>query len=114
MRCGCGADDCRGMLYSIQHSFAHHDEPPAASPLMQLVWRQRRAAAAAASAFPQLPAPAPLQVPAPITVSRQRYEAVHVYARNHPLSPGAAVRRRLLRSRRAAASRLAFRATGSA
>ncbi len=114
MRCVCGGEHCRGMLYSIQHSFALDDEPPAASPLMQLVWRHRRAAAAAASAFPQLPAPAPVEMPAPITVSRQRYEAVHVYARNHPLSPGAAARRRLLRSRRAAASRLAFRATGSA
>jgi hypothetical protein len=114
MRCGCGAEDCRGMLYSIQHSFAHRDEPPAASPLMQLVWRQRRAAAAAAPAFPQLPAPAPAERPAPITVSRERYEPAHVYARNHRFSPGTFARRRLLRSRREVASRLAFRATGSA
>ena len=100
------------MLYSIQHSFAHQEEPPAASPLMQLVWRQRHAAAAA-SAFPQLPAPAPVDRPAPITVSRERYEPAHVYARNSRFSPGAFARRRLLRTRRAAASRLAFRATGS-
>ncbi len=114
MRCGCGAEECRGMLYSIQHSFAHQDEAPAASPLMQLVWRRRHVAAAAASAFPQLlPTPLPAEAPAPISVSRQRYEAVHVYARNHPLSPAAAARRRLLRTRRSAASRLAFRATGS-
>jgi hypothetical protein len=111
MRCSCGADDCRGMLYSIQHSFAHHDEPPAASPLMQLVWRQRRAAAAAAPAFPQLPVPLPARVPAG---AHQRYEPAHVYARNQRLSPAAFARRRLLRSRRLAASRLAFRATGSA
>jgi len=114
MRCGCGAADCRGTLYSIQHSFAHRDEAPAASPLMQLVWRQRRAAAAAASAFPQLPVPLPAEAPAPINVSRQRYEPAHVYARRHPLSPAASMRRRLLRTRRAGASRLAFRATGSA
>ena len=44
------------------------------------------AAATAASAFPQLlPTPLPAEAPAPISVSRQRYEAVHVYARNHPL-----------------------------
>ena len=101
------------MLYSIQYSFAHRDEAPAASPLMQLIWRRRHAAAAMASAFPQLPVPLPTEAPAPITVSRQRYEAVHVYARNHPLSPAASARRRLLRTRRATASRLAFRATGS-
>ncbi|WP_395612647.1 SET domain-containing protein [Allosphingosinicella sp.] len=111
MRCGCGAEACRGMLYSIQYSFAQQDEAPAASPLMQLVWR-RRHAAAAASAFPQLPLPA--EAPAPITVSRQRYEAVHVYARSHSPSPATTARRRLLRTRRVAASRLAFRATGSA
>ena len=114
MRCGCGAEDCRGTLYSIQHSFALQDEAPAASPLMQLVWRQRRAAAAAASAFPQLPVPLPAEALAPINVSRQRYEPAHVYARRHPLSPAASMRRRLLRMRRAGASRLAFRATGSA
>jgi hypothetical protein len=114
MKCGCGADDCRGMLYSIQYSFAHNDAPPAASPLMQLVWRQRRAAAAAAPAFPQLPAPLPAEAPAPVTASRQRYEAAHVYARRSPLSPATSMRRRLLRTRRAGAARLAFRATGSA
>jgi hypothetical protein len=81
---------------------------------MQLVWRQRRAAAAEAPAFPQLPAPLPAEAPAPVKVSRQRYEAAHLYARSHPLSPGGLARRRLIRSRRAAASRLAFRQTGSA
>jgi hypothetical protein len=114
MKCGCGAEDCRGTLYAIQHSFAHHDEAPAASPLMQLVWRNRHAAAAAASAFPQLPAPMPASVPAPINVSRQHYEPAHIYARPYSPSPAASLRRRLLRTRRSGASRLAFRATGSA
>lgn len=114
MKCGCGAEDCRGMLYSIQYSFAHHDEPPAASPLMQLVWRRRHAAAAAASAFPQLPVPMPAEAPAPVAASRQRYEPAHVYARPFRASQSPSMRRRLLRTRRAGASRLAFRATGSA
>lgn len=112
MGCSCGAAECRGTLYSIQHAFAHQDEPPAASPLMQLVWRRRHAAAAAASAFPQLPAPVPAETPA-AAARRKRYEPAHVYARNQPLTPGAAARRRLLRNRRAATARLAWRQTGS-
>ena len=32
MRCGCGAADCRGMLYAIQHSFAHAPTPPRGEP----------------------------------------------------------------------------------
>ena len=109
MTCSCGAAQCREMLYSIQHSFAHRDEPPAASPLMQLVWRRRHAAAQDASAFPQLPVPATQPVPAP--AKRQRYEAAHVYARRVPLSQASAFRRRLMRSRRADAVRRAWRET---
>lgn len=44
MRCGCEAPECREVLYAIQRSFADQDEPPAASPLMQLVWRKRHEA----------------------------------------------------------------------
>lgn len=44
MRCVCSAPDCRGVLYAIQRSFAGQEEAPAASPLMQLVWRKRHAA----------------------------------------------------------------------
>lgn len=42
MECGCDAPDCRKHLYAIQRSFADDDEPPAASPMMQLVWKKRR------------------------------------------------------------------------
>lgn len=41
MRCGCSAPDCRKVLFAIQRSFADQEEPPVASPLMQLVWRKR-------------------------------------------------------------------------
>jgi hypothetical protein len=101
MRCGCGAAECRGMLYSIQHSFAAQAEPPKASPLMQLVWRHRRAAAAAA-AVPQLPAAPP------------RFEPALPIGRRLPLLPASAARRRLLRSRRTAGARFAWRALGQA
>lgn len=101
MRCGCGAAECRGTLYAIQHSFADRPEPPLASPLMQLVWRHRRAAAAA-SAFPQLPAAPP------------RFEPALAVGRRHALLPASAARRRLLRARRSAGSRLAWRAVSQA
>ena len=109
MACSCGAAGCRKMLYSIQHSFAHQAEPPPASPVMQLVWRNRHAAAAA-SAFPQLPVPAPAAAPRrPAAALR----AGHGYQRRYPLLPATATRRRLLRARRAGASSLAWRAFGS-
>jgi hypothetical protein len=97
MACGCGAPECRGMLYAIQRSFADRPEPPVASPLMQLVWRHRHAAA---SALPQLP---PRLAP--------------VWSLGHrPAGFQAAIarRRRLLRGRRAASSRLPWEALSSA
>ena len=100
MPCSCGAENCRRMLYSIQHSFAQWAEPPPASPLMQLVWRNRRAAAAA-SAFPQLPVPAPAAMPAATPALPPRFEPAHGYQRRYPLLPATATRRRLLRARRA-------------
>ena len=102
MRCGCGAAECRGMLYSIQNSFAGQAEPPKASPLMQLVWRQRQAAAVAPAPCPQLPAAPP------------RFEPALAVGRRLPLLPATAARRRLLRGRRAAGSRFAWRALGQA
>ncbi len=55
MACTCGATGCRRGLHAIQVSFADQDAPPAASPLMQLVWRKRRQVPEeAAPAFPQL------------------------------------------------------------
>ncbi|HKR23781.1 MAG TPA: SET domain-containing protein-lysine N-methyltransferase, partial [Allosphingosinicella sp.] len=62
MHCSCGAQGCRGTLYAIQRSFADRPEPPMASPLMQLVWRQRRVPALA-GAFPQLVPAAPRYQP---------------------------------------------------
>ena len=63
MHCACGAPGCRGTLFAIQRSFADRPEPPMASPLMQLVWRQRRSRRMA-NAFPQLAMPAaPLYQP---------------------------------------------------
>lgn len=38
MPCGCGAQQCRKMLFAIQYSFAG-SEPPPATPLMQRIWR---------------------------------------------------------------------------
>jgi hypothetical protein len=111
MACSCGAEDCRRMLYSIQYAFAHRDEAPPASPVMQLVWRNRHAAAAA-SAFPQLPVPAPAAVPASAPALPPRFEPGHGYQRRYPL-PATATRRRLLRVRRAGGTRLAWRALGS-
>jgi hypothetical protein len=54
MRCGCGTASCRKDLRAIQISFAHAATPPAATPLMQTVWRNRRAPAPEKPAFPQL------------------------------------------------------------
>ena len=99
MQCSCGAPDCRGMLYAIQRSFADRPEPPMASPLMQLVWRQRRVPALA-SAFPQLAAPA-----AP------RYQPT---GRRLHLLPATIARRRALRDRRARRPGFAWPALSSA
>jgi len=101
MSCACGAAECRNMLYAIQRSFADRDEPPAASPVMQLVWRHRRAAARA-TALPQLPAAPP------------RFEPALGLSRRLPLLPASAARRRLLRARRSAGGRLARRALSQA
>ena len=104
MACSCGAEDCRKMLYSIQHAFAHQAEPPAASPVMQLVWRNRHAAAAA-SAFPQLPVPAARRgagaaaavragprLSAPLSVAARHRDspasAAHAQGRGDRASPG--------------------------
>ncbi len=53
MACECRAKGCRRGLHAIQISFADRDEPPPASPLMQLLWRTRRAEPITDSAFPQ-------------------------------------------------------------
>lgn len=91
MPCACGALGCRQMLYAIQHSFAHAPAPPVASPLMQLVWRHRRAAA---FALPPLPAATP-----------PRYQPAFGFGRRLAPLPASIVRRRLLRARRAMGSR---------
>lgn|GEM_PF-1336762 len=101
MPCGCGAAECRGMLYSIQHSFAAQAEPPKASPLMQLVWRHRRAALGA-GVFPQLPAAPP------------RFEPAFALGRRLPVLPASMARRRLLRAGRAGGGRLAWRSLNQA
>jgi hypothetical protein len=101
MRCGCGAADCRGTLFAIQHSFAELVEPPKASPLMQLVWRHRRIPAGV-SIFPRLPVPQP----AP------RFDPARLFARRLSALPASVQRRRLLRDRRAARARPVSRAWG--
>jgi len=113
MACSCGAESCRKMLYSIQYAFAHQEAPPPASPVMQLVWRNRHAAAAAASAFPQLEIPAPAAVPVAAPALPPHFEPGHGYQRRYPLLPATARRRRLLRTRRAGGTSLAWRASGS-
>ncbi|HYN45106.1 MAG TPA: SET domain-containing protein-lysine N-methyltransferase [Allosphingosinicella sp.] len=102
MGCGCGAAECRGILYAIQRSFAERAQPPEASPLMQLVWHHRRAAFGA-SAFPQLPAAAP-----------PRFQPAWSFGRRPPILPASLARRRMLRARRAGGSRLAWRALSQA
>jgi hypothetical protein len=102
MRCGCGAAECRGTLYAIQHSFADRPEPPQASPLMQLVWRHRRAPIGTTN-VPQLPA-----APQP------RFEPAFAFTRRPALLPATVVRRRLLRTRTARNIRLPWRALGEA
>lgn len=54
MACSCAAKGCRLGLHAIQISFADRDEPPPASPMMQLLWRKRRVRPEEGSAFPQL------------------------------------------------------------
>jgi hypothetical protein len=64
MACDCRAVGCRRGLHAIQISFADRDEPPPASPLMQLLWRTRRVKPAESSAFPQFEQPVrPLVLP---------------------------------------------------
>lgn len=99
MPCSCGAAGCRKMLYAIQHSFAQAPAPPEASPLMQLVWRRRRAAAAA---IPSLPAAAP-----------PRFKPAFAFTRRLPVLPATATRRRLLRAGRTM-SRVPWRALSEA
>ena len=65
MVCACQSQLCRHGLFAIHISFAQHDQPPPASPLMQLVWRKRRIAPSPGTAFPQLvevPVETPLRV----------------------------------------------------
>ena len=106
MRCSCGAEGCRGMLYAIQHSFAACAEPPQASPLMQLVWRTRRG-----------PVPAPALVPIPATVPAMlpvpAFQPAWSYGRRLPMHPASLSRRRRLRERGARLS-LHWRALSSA
>ena len=54
MICSCAAKGCRQGLHAIQISFADREEPPPASPLMQLLWRKRRVKPEERPAFPQL------------------------------------------------------------
>ena len=54
MACRCEAPTCRRHVFAIQVSFADAVAAPAASPLMQLVWRTRRSLGVAAPVFPQL------------------------------------------------------------
>jgi hypothetical protein len=101
MGCTCGAAGCRGTLFAIQHSFAELAEPPKASPLMQLVWRHRRAPAQV-TIFPALPVP----LPAP------RFDPARFITRRLPALPATIHRRRLLRDKRAARARPVSRAWG--
>lgn len=57
MSCECGAVGCRRGLHAIQISFADRDEPPAASPMMRLLWRKRHVEPSREPAFPQLGKP---------------------------------------------------------
>ncbi|WP_219893865.1 SET domain-containing protein [Aquisediminimonas profunda] len=63
MACDCRAKGCRRGLHAIQISFADRDEPPPASPLMQLLWKTRRVKPTQDTAFPQLGQPARPVVP---------------------------------------------------
>lgn len=101
MPCRCGAAGCRQMLYAIQHSFAHAPAPPEASPLMQLVWRHRRAVPGA-GVIPPLPAAAP-----------PRFNPAFAFTRRLPMLPATAARRRLLRAGRTL-SRVPWRALSEA
>ncbi len=65
MSCACGAKGCRLGLHAIQISFADRDEPPPASPMMQLLWHKRRFKPSEQPAFPQLEEPKRL-LPVPI------------------------------------------------
>jgi hypothetical protein len=101
MRCTCGAPECRERLFAIQRSFEDRPEPPQASPLMQLVWRHRRAAIAAA-ALPQLPAAPP------------RFAPALAFGRRLSALPASVARRRLLRQRLGGGARGAWRMQGQA
>lgn len=57
MACECRAKGCRRGLHAIQFSFADRDEPPPASPMMQLLWRTRRVEPEPGPAFPQFEQP---------------------------------------------------------
>jgi uncharacterized protein len=65
MSCVCQSPQCRRGIFAIQISFADADYPPQASPLMQLIWRNRRISPSSNPAFPQLvDLPAKESVPA--------------------------------------------------
>lgn len=57
MACECRAPACRRGLHAIQISFADRDEPPPASPLMQLIWAKRHVPPSQEPAFPQFGQP---------------------------------------------------------
>lgn len=63
MACDCRAENCRKGLHAIQVSFADRQVAPPASPLMRLIWWQRKVTPVDNPAFPQIAAPAP-RVPA--------------------------------------------------
>jgi SET domain len=95
MGCDCGAAECRHQLFAIQRSFEDRPHAPHASPLMQLVWQHRRAPALAP--MPALPVAAP------------RFEPAPAFGRRQPILPASVARRRLLRARRSAGGRGAWR-----
>lgn len=64
MSCDCRAEGCRHGLHAIQISFADRDEPPPASPMMQLLWRKRHVKPSEEPAFPQIGKPSrPIVMP---------------------------------------------------
>jgi hypothetical protein len=84
MECSCGAATCRGRIHAIQISFADAVAPPAASPLMQLVWHKRRVPGSA---------PAPVPLPTPLADSAQPWQAQRTASWRRPwLSSGRTMR----------------------
>jgi hypothetical protein len=75
MACACAHPDCRAALRAIQIAFAGAHEPPAASPIMQQLWRREKRLAEARPAFPQL---APQEWVGDATPAEDRDEARRV------------------------------------